>query len=214
MPPKTNFKKEKIMQIAFEILRKEGLGALSARKIAMNLKCSTRPVYTAFSSMTELQDAVIDMALQYAMKYFQQNNDCTGSPFLNMGIQYFRFAREEKELFKLLEPRLRNRSSLLGHMFQTFQTHSKPKFSNPLNLSKSFQTTHVKSFKPFQTCFEPRFANLSNSFRTTHVKPLKPFQTSFKPRVSNQFQTLCKPSQTFRTFSKPFLKPMTPLSHL
>ncbi|MFC1863624.1 TetR/AcrR family transcriptional regulator [Thermodesulfobacteriota bacterium] len=119
MPPKINFRKEKIIQIAFEILRKEGLGALSARKIAMNLKCSTRPVYTAFRSMTELQDAVIEKARQYAMKYFQQNNDCTGSLFLNMGIQYFRFAREEKELFKLLflDGKMGMNLEKMGHPF-------------------------------------------------------------------------------------------------
>lgn len=119
MPPKVNFNKEKLIQVAFEIVRKEGLGALSARRIAMNLNCSTRPVYTAFNSMNELQKAVIEKAREYAMNYFLQNDGDEESLFLNMGIQYFRFACEEKELFKLLflEGNMGMDFNNLGHPF-------------------------------------------------------------------------------------------------
>lgn len=101
MPPQVNFSKEQILNEAFEIVRKEGLSALSARRIAQNLKCSTHPIYRAFQSMKELETAVIEKAKEYAITYLLQGDD-TQEPFLNIGLQYFRFAQEEKELFKLL----------------------------------------------------------------------------------------------------------------
>lgn len=102
MPPKVNFTKEKVLQQAFEIVCKEGLDKLSARKIAQHLHCSTRPVYTAFQSMKELREAVIQKAIEYALSYFLQDIEDVESPFLSLGLRYFRFAQEEKELFKLL----------------------------------------------------------------------------------------------------------------
>jgi len=102
MPPKVNFTKERILQQSFEIVRKEGLGTLSARKIALNLHCSTRPIYTAFRSMKELQEAVIQEAREYAMTYLLQKHEDAYSPFLNLGLRYFRFGQEEKKLFELL----------------------------------------------------------------------------------------------------------------
>jgi AcrR family transcriptional regulator len=101
LPPKVSFSREKILQQAFEIVRKDGL-TLSARKIAQHLHCSTRPVYTAFNSMKALQEAVIQKAREYALSYFFQDTEDTDSPFLSLGLRYFRFAQEERELFKLL----------------------------------------------------------------------------------------------------------------
>jgi AcrR family transcriptional regulator len=101
MPPQINFSKEQILNEAFEIVRKEGLEVLSARRIVQNLKCSTHPIYRAFQSMKDLETAVIEKARKYAMTYLLQGDD-TQEPFLNIGLQYFRFAQEEKELFKLL----------------------------------------------------------------------------------------------------------------
>jgi AcrR family transcriptional regulator len=101
MPPKVSFTREKILREAFEIVREDGLDALSAREIAQRLHCSTRPVYTAFRSMKALEEAVMVKAREYASSYFLQDTD-TDSPFLCLGLRYFRFSQEEKELFKLL----------------------------------------------------------------------------------------------------------------
>lgn len=101
MPPQINFSKEQILNEAFEIVRKEGLGALSARRIAQKLKCSTHPIYRAFQSMKKLEEAVIQKAKEYVVQYMLQG-EVSAMPFLDMGVWYFRFALEEKELFKLL----------------------------------------------------------------------------------------------------------------
>ena len=88
-------------QAAFEAVRQEGLGVLTARRIAKELDCSTHPIYRAFQSMQELEEAVIEHAREYAVSYLLQERDPEW-PFLSIGLQYLRFAREERELFKLL----------------------------------------------------------------------------------------------------------------
>ena len=102
MPPKVSFTREKVLQQAFEIVRKDGLDTLSARKIAQHLHCSTRPVYNVFQSMKTLKEAVIQKAREYALSYFLQDTEDDDSPFLSLGLQYFRFSQVERELFKLL----------------------------------------------------------------------------------------------------------------
>ena len=72
MPPHIKFTPEIILIQAFEIVRQEGLDALSARRIAKELGCSTQPVYNAYKSMPELQNTVIEKAKEYALTYFSQ----------------------------------------------------------------------------------------------------------------------------------------------
>jgi AcrR family transcriptional regulator len=101
MPPQINFSQKQILQVAFELVRKEGLKALSARRIAQELKCSTHPIYRAFQSMQKLEEAVIEKIKAYAIEYLLQG-DAVEKPFLNIGLQYFHFAQKEPEFFTLL----------------------------------------------------------------------------------------------------------------
>ena len=101
MPPKVNFSREDIINEAFEIVRKEGLQALSARRIAKNLRSSTQPIYREFESMKQLEAEIIEKAGEYALAYFLRNEE-GDEPFLCIGLRYVSFALEEKELFQLL----------------------------------------------------------------------------------------------------------------
>jgi AcrR family transcriptional regulator len=102
MPPKMSFTKERILDCAFDIIRKDGLGALSARRIAQELKCSTRPVYGTFVSMAALQAAVIQKAREFALNFFLVERQDSDTPFLSLGLRYFQFSQEERSLFTLL----------------------------------------------------------------------------------------------------------------
>ncbi len=103
MPPRIRFTSDVILAQAFEVVRHEGLAALSARRVARELGCSTQPVYNVYTSMQELQDAVIEKAKKYALDYFSQAQEPDStSPFLSLGMRYFQFSQEEKTLFKLL----------------------------------------------------------------------------------------------------------------
>ena len=101
MPPKVNFSREEILNEAFEIVRKKGLHALSARRIAKNLNSSTQPIYREFESMKQLEAEVIARAREYAVAYFLRNEEGE-EPFLSIGLRYVKFAQEEQELFRLL----------------------------------------------------------------------------------------------------------------
>ena len=62
MPPKARYTKEQIVDAAYELVRRNGKGYLSARSLAAELGTSTAPIFTAFSSIEELQYAVTERA--------------------------------------------------------------------------------------------------------------------------------------------------------
>ncbi len=101
MPPKTTTTQEQILQAAFEIARAEGLEAVSARRVARELDCSTQPVYRAYGSMDELKQAVLLRILAVAQSYL--STPVEGEPpFLQFGLGNLRFAEEEPNLFQAL----------------------------------------------------------------------------------------------------------------
>jgi len=65
MPPKQTITIEMIVDVAFILVRKQGISALSARNIAKALNCSTQPVYSCFSTMASLEKIVIQRAAAF-----------------------------------------------------------------------------------------------------------------------------------------------------
>ena len=62
MPPKVKITKNDIISTALELVRTSGEQTLNARAIATALDCSTQPVFSNFSSMQTLREAVIAAA--------------------------------------------------------------------------------------------------------------------------------------------------------
>lgn len=110
MPPKVKVQKQDILNAAVELVRQYGEQAINARSIAAALNCSTQPVYSNFATMDDLRLAVVQAADELSQTYRNREME-TGaySPYKASGMAYIRFAREEKELFKLLY--MRDRSS-------------------------------------------------------------------------------------------------------
>ena len=103
MPPKVKTTKEDIVRAAVEIVRKDGAGAINARTVASMLGCSTQPVFSNFSTMDELRIAVCAEAYRLYEQYSRREVACAQyPPYKASGMAYIRFAKEEKELFKLL----------------------------------------------------------------------------------------------------------------
>ena len=103
MPPKVKITKEEIVKSAIELVRSDGEGALNARAIASSLNCSTQPVFSNFATMEELKGAAIFAAYQIYQSFINSEVSCGKYPrYKAFGMAYIRFAREEKELFKLL----------------------------------------------------------------------------------------------------------------
>ena len=103
MPPKVRITREDIMDAAVEIVRSSGVEGLNARNLAATLGCSTQPVFSNFATMDELRLAVVQRADSLCQAYIRREMDAGEYPaYKASGMAYIRFAKEEKELFKLL----------------------------------------------------------------------------------------------------------------
>ncbi len=100
MPPKVKFEKNAVVAAAFEVVRKRGWAGLTARSIAEELNSSTGPIYTHLKSMKTLEDKILKKAFEILLSY--QTTQRTKDIFLNMGIGYVLFAKEEKHLFRCI----------------------------------------------------------------------------------------------------------------
>ena len=103
MPPKVKVSKQEIVESAVSVVCQDGAGALNARVVAQMLGCSTQPVFSNFATMEELRLAVAQEAYRRYQAYGRREAE-SGQypPYKASGMAYIRFAKEEKELFKLL----------------------------------------------------------------------------------------------------------------
>ncbi len=103
MPPKCRFTREQIIQAALELTAEKGIGALTARSLAQRLGSSAKPIFGLFTNMEEVQQEVMKAANQRYQAYLREDM-AAGQypPYKASGMAYIRFAREQKELFKLL----------------------------------------------------------------------------------------------------------------
>lgn len=103
MPPKAKFTKEEMIESALDIVKTEGFQALTARALGTKLGTSSRPIFTLFQNMEELQQEVIKAAtalynqrIQDALTHSSQHY------FESVGQQYILFSITEPKLFQLL----------------------------------------------------------------------------------------------------------------
>lgn len=103
MPPKMKISKEDIVKIAADVVRQSGADAINARLLAEKLGCSTQPIFSNFESMDSLRRAVLEYADGLYNSYIESELKAQKYPsYKATGMAYIRFAKEEKELFKLL----------------------------------------------------------------------------------------------------------------
>lgn len=101
MPPSAKFTRAEIVEAAIEIVRNDGLEALTSRALGMQLGSSARPIFTVFRNMEEVQQAVIDFAKTLYKKYVDRGLT-QEHPFKGVGTQYILFSVKEPKLFQLL----------------------------------------------------------------------------------------------------------------
>src|SRR5574344_2076215 len=101
MPRKANFTREDIVSTALEIVRKEGIDALSYRVLGKKFGDSASPVLTYFKTMEDLHSAVRKEAIKVLYEYLK---DCTDyvPAFKAYDIRLIRFAKEDNNLYRLI----------------------------------------------------------------------------------------------------------------
>ena len=101
MPPKKKFTRDEIVACAFETVRQNGEDFLTARSLARALGASTAPLFTAFRSIEEIHDAVVEKAKALYLRYLEEGL-AESLPFKGAGLKYVQFAKDEPMLFRML----------------------------------------------------------------------------------------------------------------
>ena len=103
MPRNYMFTRDEIIAAALNLAKKGGISALTARALGRELGASSRPIFGLFKNMGEVQQEVFKAADALYQSYLKDSME-SGKypPYKASGMAYIRFAREEKELFKML----------------------------------------------------------------------------------------------------------------
>jgi len=103
MPPKAKITKEDILEASLNLIRGGGISALNARAIANELHCSTQPIFRIYATMEEAKADVINAARDYFYRFHHEHIKRRDvPPYKASGLAYIQFAKNERELFKLL----------------------------------------------------------------------------------------------------------------
>ncbi len=99
--PKKTVDREDILKIAFEMTREHGFGCVNARSVAKCMGYSVQPIYSYFSNMDALKEAVCGLAMKFYNEfiYSRVDYDCVLESMAKANVA---FAKYETNLFKLL----------------------------------------------------------------------------------------------------------------
>lgn len=101
MPPKARFKREDIINTAYEIARESGIEAVTAQEISKRIKASVSPIFTQFNTIEEIREEVKEKAWTSFSEYLKKADEYNPT-FKMRGIQMIKFAQDEPKLFRLL----------------------------------------------------------------------------------------------------------------
>ncbi|ABQ25394.1 TetR/AcrR family transcriptional regulator [Geotalea uraniireducens] len=99
-PRNIQFGREEIIDAAFQLVREQGWSGFSVQAVAKAINASTMPIYSQFSNVRDLEDAVCLKALELLKERLLEER--TGDKWIDQGISYIRFAEEEKYLFRCM----------------------------------------------------------------------------------------------------------------
>lgn len=102
MPRKESITKKEIAQAAFRMARSEGVGEVTARKLAAAAGCSTQPIFRVYAGMEEVQADVLEQAIAFFEEFYSNYPKSQAVPFVNLGLAYISFAQKEKNLFRAM----------------------------------------------------------------------------------------------------------------
>ncbi|MBQ6126204.1 MAG: TetR/AcrR family transcriptional regulator [Erysipelotrichaceae bacterium] len=75
MPRKPTTTKDEMIEAAFQLIRREGSFALTVRRLADELGCSTQPIMYQFQNLKELTDLTYERADMFHTGYILADDD-------------------------------------------------------------------------------------------------------------------------------------------
>ena len=100
MPRATKFLKEDIIEAASAVVKKEGLSAINARRVAKELGCSVQPIFYQFENMEDLKQATI-LHIQKIYQSYMIEGSKEELAYRGMGLAYIRFAKDYYYLWEI-----------------------------------------------------------------------------------------------------------------
>ena len=101
MPPKAKYTRDEIIAIAYELVREQGVEALTAREVAKRLGTSPSPIFALFRDMEELKAAVKERA-EACFGSYMADAERYHPAYKRRGMQWVKFAQEDPLLFRML----------------------------------------------------------------------------------------------------------------
>lgn len=114
MPPKAKFTKDEIIFTAMQIVREQGLGAVTSRELGRRLGSSACPIFTVFENMEEVNREIVKAAKALYKEYVKEGLE-QDVAFKGVGLAYIRFAVKEPKLFQILFMNEQSKSTDIEH---------------------------------------------------------------------------------------------------
>ena len=143
MSKEVKITKDMILEAAFDIVREKGLEEVSNRTISKRLECSIRPIYYQFNNSDELKKELYNKIEKYFYKYIMDNMIDNIPYYRQVGINYIKFAREEKNFFKIL---FMSKSDYLPEGFVSKSEDDFKEISKLIKMSTKLNDDDIKSF--------------------------------------------------------------------
>jgi AcrR family transcriptional regulator len=158
---KPHFSREDVVAAGLAVVGREGLGQLTARRVAEELGSSTAPVYSNFANMDELADEVKRTAVRDLLAATRRR--FTDDAFLNIGLGVLRFVWERPAVYAALflerstgyDPGPDFMDALVAAMARLPQLDPLPMAERVIVLKKLALFTHGLATEICQGCQEP-----------------------------------------------------------
>ncbi|MBQ8110489.1 MAG: TetR/AcrR family transcriptional regulator [Clostridia bacterium] len=102
MSPRARITREMILDAALSVIEREGHEALTVRRLATELDCSTQPIVYHFGSVAQIVEEVYRRADAFHTAYLTDGLEDEEEPLLALGLRYIRFGAEKSGLFRFL----------------------------------------------------------------------------------------------------------------
>ena len=97
--------KDMIVDAALEIFRAEGFDAVTSRRVAFKLGCSTQPIYFEYKNMDELKNDIVKKVVGQLNEIFSSvSNEGKEEPdefvYRSFGLSFLKFVQEDPFVFR------------------------------------------------------------------------------------------------------------------
>lgn len=102
MPSSPKVQKEKILKTAFDLLLREGYGAINIKTVAQELGCSTQPISRQFGSMEGFRRELLGYSIEQLKSFFSLKGELVSDIVSGIAKGYVNLAFDVPNLYKYL----------------------------------------------------------------------------------------------------------------